>query len=400
MPTPGIEEDDFRMNTRLLEYILNGNIVINSLEVLGHWVKRFPDHPHLLKIYAKLLAANNHPQAAANHYDRSAQIFLKEGQFLQGIATKMAQWQEVKPRRQEVEAFISACKKQAPDGKPAAAFWKNLNADEFLDLYQISENSSCPPGITVKQLGEVEKALNFVVSGELKESNYRMIEDPQVKFKKPIQLLSSNDIFGVVYPFSENIRSQSHIVTLKRTELICIKKENLIRLCRVHPQLEAKIIELLQIRYSKKSNNGSSLARKAKRYNLSTPISIEIPVDTEDAPIRLTGFSRDLSVSGLCFLTPTALIADSQQPALSSIFKGQTSEVRVILSIEKMSLIVPARIVRKEKVLENGQIHLAMGIRFDDLPPMLGGAFFALAQSVGNLNKAGNAIDKSEENTA
>lgn len=387
------------MNTRLLEYILNGNIVINSLEVLGHWVKRFPDHPHLLKIYASLLSSNNHPQAAANHYDRSAQIFLKEGHFLQGIATKMAQWQAVNPQKQEIEAFITVCRKLAPDGKPAVTFWKSLGADEFFDLYQISENPCYPSGITLKQLGEVEGLLSFVVSGELKESNYRMVEDQQVKFKKPIQMLGANDIFGAVYPFSEDIRSQSHIVTLKRTELISIKKDKLVRLCRVHPQLEAKIIGLLQIRYSKTSSNGSSLARKAKRYNLSTPIAIEILPDSEDAPIRLAGFSRDLSVSGLCFLTPSALIEDSQQAVLTGVFNGRNSEVRVILSIEKMSLIVPGKIVRKEKVLDNGQIHVAMGIRFEDLPPMLGGAFFALAQSAGMLNKGANGSENPEEDT-
>ncbi|MCK7512229.1 MAG: hypothetical protein MZV70_54755 [Desulfobacterales bacterium] len=52
-----------------------------------------------------------------------------------------------------------------------------------------------PSGTTVKQLGEVEKVLNFIVSGELKESNYRMIEDQQVKFKKPIQLLKAERYF-------------------------------------------------------------------------------------------------------------------------------------------------------------------------------------------------------------
>jgi CRP-like cAMP-binding protein len=388
------------MNNRLLEYILNGNIVINSLEVLGHWVKRFPDHPHLLKIYANLLAANNHQQAAANHYDRAAQIFFKEDQFLQGIATKMAQWQAVKPQRQEIEAFLSTFKNQASNAKPAATFWKGLTPDELLDLYQISENESYPSGITVKQLGEVEKVLYFVVSGELKESNYRMIEDQQVKFKKPIQMLKPDDIFGIVYPFSEDIRSQSHIVTLKRTELITFKKEKLIRLCKVHSQLEAKIIELLQIRFSKKSNNGSSLARKAKRYNFSTPIAVEVLSDNQDAPIRLEGFSRDLSVSGLCFLTPGALIADKLQTTLKGILSSHNSEVRVILSVEKMSLIVSGKIVRKEKVLDNGQIHVAMGIRFDDLPPMLGGAFFAFAQSVGMLNKDANGIENTEEDTA
>jgi hypothetical protein len=386
------------MNTRLLEYILNGSIVINSLDVLGHWVKHFPDNPQLLKIYANLLAANSHLQAAANHYDRVTRIYLKEGQFLSGIATKIAQWQAVKPKKEEVERFISEFQGQASDGKPATAFWKNMTADELLDLYQIVENVCYSPGITVKQLGEVEGALNFVVSGELKESNYRMIEDQQVKFKKPIQVLKPNDIFGVVYPFSEEIRSQSHIVTLNRTELINIKKEKIITLCRVHSHFEAKIIELLQIRNSGKTENGSTSARKAKRYSLATPIAIEIIADKDiAASIRITGFARDWSVSGLCFLMPDNHVEDSHQTAFKAILNGHKPEVRVILSIEKMSLVISGKIVRKEKVVDHGKIYLSLGIRFDDLPPMLGGAFFAFAQTVGFLNQGGKVPGNSPE---
>jgi CRP-like cAMP-binding protein len=386
------------MNTRLLDYILNGSIVINSLGVLGHWIKRFPDNPDLLKIYANLLAVNSHLQAAANHYDRAAQIFFKEGQFLQGTAAKIAQWQAVRPRKEEVEAVLSVFQNQPPDGKPATTFLRSLTTDELSDLCQCVENVYHPPGTTVKQLGELERILNFVVSGELKESNYRMIEDQQVKFKKPIQLLKANDIFGVIYPLSEDIRSQSHIVTLKRTELVSVKKEKIIRLCRMHPDLEAKIIELLQIRDRKTLKNGSALARKAKRYNFTTPISIEIMPDIDGAaPIRIAGISRDLSVSGLCFIAPDSPTAEGHQFVLKDIFNGHRPEVRVILSIEKMSLVIPGRIVRKEKVVDNGQIHLSFGIRFEDLPPILGGAFFALAQSVDVLNQGSNDHDHSPE---
>jgi CRP-like cAMP-binding protein len=389
------------MNTRLLEYILNGSIVINSLEVLGLWIKRFPDNPHLLKLYANLMAANTHLQAAANHYDRAAQIFFKEGRFLHGIATKIAQWQAIKPRKEEIELFLDGYENGVQDGSPPATFWKNLTPDELLDLSQIVENMSYNAGITVKQLGEVEKALNFVVSGELKESNYRMIEDQQVRFKKPFQILKPNDIFGIIYPFSEEIRSQSHIVALKRTELIRITKEKLARLCRVHPLLEAKIIGLLQIRDSKASRNGASLARKAQRYNVTTPISVEIIPDTDSGrPIRLAGFSRDLSVSGLCFLTPDSLIEESHHRILQDILNGRGPEVRVILSINKMSLMILSRLVRKDKVLDNGQIHLALGIRFDGLPPMLGGAFFAFAQNVGILNQTSTAGSIPSEQTS
>lgn len=386
------------MNSRLLDYILSGSIVINSLGVLGHWIKRFPDNPDLLKIYANLLAVNSHLQAAANHFDRAAQIFFKEGQFLQGTAAKMAQWQAVRPRKEEVEAVLSAFQNQTSDGKPATAFFRNLSTDELSDLCQCVENVCHPPGTTVKQLGEIERVLNFVVSGELKESNYRMIEDQQVKFKKPIQILKANDIFGVVYPFSEDIQSQSHIVTLKRTELASIKKEKIIRLCKMHPNLEAKIIDLLQIRDRKTLKNSPALARKAKRYNLNTPISIEIiPEKDGAAPIRISGFSRDLSVSGLCFLAPDCPAEDRHQSVFEDIFNGHKPEVRVILSIEKMSLVIPGRIVRKEKVVDNGQIHLSFGIRFEDLPPILGGAFFALAQSADVLNQGSNAPEHSPE---
>jgi hypothetical protein len=61
-----------------------------------------------------------------------------------------------------------------------------------------------------------------------------------------------------------------------------------------------------------------------------------------------------------------------------------------------MSLIIPGKIVRKEKVLENGQIHIALGIRYEDLPPMIGGAFFAFAQSIGILGMSSKAIEDSK----
>lgn len=380
------------MNTRLLEYILNGSIVINSLDVLGHWVKRFPDNPQLLRIYANLLAANSHLHAAANHYDRAAQISFKRGDFLYGVTSKMAQWQAVKPQKEEVEGFIEFIQNQASDENPAFVFWKSLTPDELLDMCQLVENVCHPSGITVKQLGEVERVLNFVVSGELKESNYRMIEDHQVKFKKPILVLKPNDIFGTIYPFSEKIRSQSHVVTLKRAELLSIKKEKIVRLCRVHSQFEGKIIDLLQIRKLQNSPNNISLVREAKRYDMATPIAIEITQGEDaSASLRMQGVARDWSVSGLCFLSSENLVEDNHQNIFNAIHNGQKPEVRVILSIEKMSLVISGKIVRKEKVVDQGKIYLSLGIRFDDLPPMLGGAFFAFAQSVGFLNQGSNA---------
>jgi CRP-like cAMP-binding protein len=387
------------MNTRLLECILNGSIIINSLEVLRPWITKFPNHPHLLKIYADLLADNQHRQAAAIHYDRAARLFVEEVQSLRGVATKIRQWQTLRPQKEEIAAFLSAFRNKTPNGNPTVNFWKNLTADELFVFYPIVENVCYPSGSTLKNLGEVETELNFIVSGELKESNYRMIEDQQMKFKKPIQILRPNDIFGAVYPFSEHNRSQSHIVTLKRTELIRIKKEKLIRLCRIHPQLEPKLIDLVQIRHSRTPKKSSVLARKASRYSVSAPISLEILPDAEASlPIRICGYSRDLSVSGLCFLISVKRIEESRKPFFSSLCNADPKPtVRVILSIEKMSLSISGKIVRSDKVLDHGLVHLALGIRFDDMSPIAGGAFFAFAESVGIMNQDPNAIANSSE---
>jgi CRP-like cAMP-binding protein len=161
-------------------------------------------------------------------------------------------------------------------------------------------------------------------------------------FKKPIQILKPNDIFGAVYPFSEPNRSKSHIVTLKRTQLIRINKEKLIHLCRIHPQLEPKLIDLVQIRHSKTPKKSSVLARKASRYSVSAPISLEILPDAEASlPIRISGYSRDLSLSGLCFLVSDKRIEESRKPFFSGLCNGDhRPTVRVILSIEKMSLSI------------------------------------------------------------
>lgn len=387
------------MNTRLLECIINGSIVINSLEVLRPWITKFPNHPHLLRLYADLLADNQHRQAAAVHYDRAATLFVEEGQFLSGVATKIRQWQTLRPQKEEIATFLSAFRNKTLNGNPTVNFWKNLTADELFIFYPIVENACYPSGSTLKQLGEVETELNFIVSGELKESNYRLIEDQQMVFKKPIQLLKPNDIFGAVYPFSEPNRSKSHIVTLKRTELIKINKEKLIHLCRIYPQLEPKLIDLVQIRHSKTPKKSSVLARKASRYSVSAPISLEILPDAEASlPIRISGYSRDLSLSGLCFLVSDKRIEESRKPFFSGLCNGDhRPTVRVILSIEKMSLSISGKIVRRDKVLENGQVHLVLGIRFDDMAPIAGGAFFAFAESVGIMNQDSNAIANSSE---
>jgi CRP-like cAMP-binding protein len=382
------------MNARLLECIINGSIVINSLEVLRPWITKFPDHPDLLKIYADLLAFNKHRQAAALYYDRAANIFLEEGRFLLAVATKIRQWQSIKPQMEELAAFLSVFQNKTQNGIPTLNFLRNLTSDQLLALYPLVENLCYPAGATLKELGDAETSLHFVVSGELKESNYRMIQDRQMNFKKPIQLLKPNDIFGAVYPFSEHKKSTSHVVTLKRTELIRITKEKLIDLCRLHPQLESKIIDLLQIRHSKTAEKSCTLARKATRYSVSAPISLEIFPDAEtDLPIRICGYSKDLSVSGLCFLISVNRIEESQRAFLSSLFNSdQRPAVRIILSLEKMSLSISGKIVRSNKVLDNGQIHLALGIRFDETLPMLGGAFFAFAESVGIMNQGSTAI--------
>ncbi len=65
----------FKIDRNTLEHIIEGSIMINSIDLMLDILKKFPAEPDLVRIYADLLLKNKMHEAAAKAYNRAAILF-------------------------------------------------------------------------------------------------------------------------------------------------------------------------------------------------------------------------------------------------------------------------------------------------------------------------------------
>ena len=97
----------FKIDKNTVEHIVDGSIVINSIELMLEIIKKFPNDPELIRIYADLLLKYKMHDAAAKAYNRSAIRFLDIGKMLPAIVAKISQWHIEMPSDQNVKTFLS-----------------------------------------------------------------------------------------------------------------------------------------------------------------------------------------------------------------------------------------------------------------------------------------------------
>jgi hypothetical protein len=105
-----------------------------------------------------------------------------------------------------------------------------------------------------------------------------------------------------------------------------------------------------------------------------------LPSAPNEAAVSLTGYSLDLSVSGMLFVPQ---VSGNQDPALLSRLseRAVSRSVRVTIPSKDFSVSIGGEVVRTRSISVNGSRKPALGIRFAEVPPRLRGIFFALAES-------------------
>jgi CRP-like cAMP-binding protein len=373
------------MQKSIADYIIDGSIAIDSLEAFPQIIKQFPGRPELLRMHADLLAANDFPAAAAQQYHDAARLFLESGRLLQAWVAKILQWQLQRPPRDLLVEFHRAVESTPQKGSPADEFIQNLDPLERMAVFSHSRRIGAPAGTNILIAEKRYADLYLVVSGRVRESCYEMISQKATFRRETCRVLGESDSFGEVYPFSEEIPTQPHIVTSTRAELLVISRRRLISACRKYPNVESGVIRLCRSRSKRKAEAGSNGVRKGLRYTIPTRMSIEIfPVEKNESPIILTGYCRDLSVSGVSFL-PERNGADSTLKAPVGMDSLISRRVRVTIPAEELSISISGQIVRKRSVVVKGIAMQSLGIQFAKMPPRLRGAFFAFADSAKNI---------------
>jgi CRP-like cAMP-binding protein len=365
------------------EHIIDGSIVIDSIEAFSSILKQFPKHPALLKKYADLLFRQELLDLAAKSYGEAAKLYIKSGQMLQAMVAKKQQWLIKPPSNLEIHLFLSALEQGAFRESPFKMLFRKLSAKEMLSIISGFVRVRLFAGKTVQKAGDRESDLFFVVSGTLKDSIYPSLETKEKVHRKRNMALSDDDFFGEIYPFEKDQICKSDIITETQVELVKISRQKLMRLCREFPDIELALIDLFKIRSGPEETSTSSAVRKAERYQLPIKMNLELaPSGSFKSPLVVDGYSSDISIGGIC------VVLNGQSDHIGHLLStlpetADRSKIRVSFPGETMELKVWGNIKWRHEIHFNGRKTLALGIRFQEDSPKLRGMLFMFANSLG-----------------
>ena len=372
----------FKIDKNTIGHIIEGSIVINSIELMLEILDKFPDCPELVRIYADLLLKNKMHDAAAKAYNRTAILFLNSGKMLPAIVAKISQWHIEMPSDQNVKAFLTELDSSHNKKLPIGHFFSKLTIHELKALCSLFENVQLPTNHVVKEIGDPEDHLFFIVSGRLKDSIYLTLQNQRKVFRKPTLELAENDFFGDIYPFNKEQRSQSYIETLEPTELVRIPKEKLMRICRKYPNIELGIIDLLSIRSYTDQEGSQETIRRETRHKFSLVLELEMyPEHSPDDPIYLEGASEDISIGGMSITIDAAKLTEPWS-ILKLHESAANAKIYVSVVTHTLLLKISGKVAWRREVVHSGAKALAIGMQFDEMSPKIRGLLFALFNSL------------------
>ena len=331
-------------------------------------------------LYADLLARKKIKASAIEFYEKAAKICTDSGRLIQAIILKSHKWRLFRPNKEEIDSFFSSIENTNHNHHPFNDFFKSLFWSEKLHLMLSFENAIFPANTIIKKPGEIEDALFFVISGELKESFYRLIDHREKYQKQPIRILRENDHFGRVYPYTQKIKSSSFVETITRVQLAKLSQIKLIKLSQEYPRIEQAIITLCNIRSKNRIPGSEIKIRNSNRYPIKVSMKVDVlSVENTEAEFIFSGYSKDLSVTGVGFVLNEfskelkeklgAILERNEKRKINSVFYG-----------DNISISISGELVRLQEIVENGLRTIVLGIQFEKMPPNLQGLMFSAAK--------------------
>ena len=365
----------------IVDHILQKDIVLQSSEMLHKLLKKYPDEPGLIRVYADQLKKNGALDGAADLYDKAAKLFLEKGKVPAAIALKIMQWRISSPTKTNVKKFLMNLIQAAGDDTPVTSFFCQLNFQDLIALFSIIEIIQLPPEHTVKKVGDPEDSLCFVISGNLKDSMYNTIDNRSKVYREPNIYLNENDSFGDIYPFDQDKKSNSYIETKSQVELLKLSREKLRKICTKYPKIEHGLLKLLKVRSNASMDDSREKLRYARRIQSKLELGVEIHLNgSQNTSICLSGYSSDVSIGGIRFIMDEVSLKSSSE--ISSFEKGiKNAKVQVNFPIEDLEVSIPAKIVWVSQVLHEGRKTIALGIQFDKMSPKLKGLLMVFFNS-------------------
>ena len=196
----------------------------------------------------------------------------------------------------------------------------------------------------------------------------------------PSRIIREYDSFGKAYPYTEEHKSRSHIETITLMQLAKLSRISLGELCPKYPRIEQGIIRLCGIRTDNVIPTVEIKIRTSNRYPIKVKMSVKIlKSSNHDLEYSLSGFSKDLSVTGVGFI-PIESSKEMRESLASIIEKNEKIMVNASFNCDNMSLSIIGKLVRLQEIIESGRKTIILGIQFEKMPPNMQGFIFSAAR--------------------
>ena len=291
--------DRTKKRNSIVSRIIDGSVAIDSVKDFENLLKAFPNDPWLHRFFADLLEREKSFYAAADAYGIAAELFIEADMILQAIVSKIFEWQILGLSYQEGQHFYSSLRETKSKNTGVQRFFIKMTYPELIAFMSMLVVRYFPEGSKMKQFGDEESNLYFVVSGTVEKAIYHRLEKGGKVQKKSSKNLMENDFFGKIYPFEKERISQTTVETMTRVEFAKISKRKLMKICKKYPNVKRLVQDLYQSRSESNDETFSYTIRKSVRHQLPTQVNITIFSDDPDkTPLGLSGFTQNFWQSG------------------------------------------------------------------------------------------------------
>jgi CRP-like cAMP-binding protein len=246
---------------------------------------------------------------------------------------------------------------------PLNDFFCHMAYPELLAVVTHLEPLHLPPGTVVKNPGDVEEFLYFIVSGTVTETS-RLTTGEGREIRREFSANSAEmNYFGDVYPLDEQKQFPSMIETVHNTELLKISKSQLMDLCEEHPKIEILLMRLAKAHRLLTEKRVSQKDRNAVRYHLQAQVDMKIfKSESNKSHLILKGFIQDISLGGACITLGEKYLTGSPAEIIGKSVKVLVNVPKVEVGLNLFGTIAWCR-----EVLREGKTIVIAGIQFKDM---------------------------------
>ncbi len=346
------------------ERIMEGSLTLDSREAFEALLEKAPNDHFLVRAYADFLAGSESLASAAQHYRKAAELFGAAGMIPHAVFAKVMEWKLARPSRRECRQLYAAIREVRSE-KPLNDFFCHMTYSELAAVLSRLESVRLLSGAAIKNAGDPEDFLYFVVSGRVAEIlSPRVEEDTEIRREYAAESAEGN-YFGDIYPFDEKRVSVSRWEAVGACELLKISRAQLMDLCEEHPNVQILLIRLTKAQRLYAKKEGVRKFRKSARFQLQTLVDMKIfGSDPNRGPLVLKGSVQDISLGGACVSLGEKYLTGPPAEMIGKNVKVLISVPRVEVGLHLFGTIAWSR-----ELVREGKTIVIAGIQFRDMTP-------------------------------